>query len=244
MTLSRGEAVTPDGMHVPYTVFSNGAHPARVIVRGYGAYGIPVTDYLSSELERAWVAKGNAVVVPVLRGDGGRGKTWEEQGRGDYKARASSDLIAVVEDLRKRGIISISQRVDLLGISAGAFTSAKAALFRPDLFDAILLVSGALDLNVIGASQPADTAEFGPVAGGFERWFGAKPASGNAAPRFLLVHDVQDDRAIIENSIEFARYLKSLGYHGGLIETRGQGHGGIDDAKTIAAVMGFIAQNP
>ena len=46
--------------------------------------------------------------------------------------------------------------------------------------------------------------EYDESAGGFARWFGAKPAAKGPAPRFLLIHDQTDDRAIIQNSTNSA----------------------------------------
>ena len=233
------EAISIDGTRVPYTVISSTARPARAIIRGYGAYGVPVMNYLTSPFQRAWVAAGNAIVVPVLRGDAGPGAEWTKQGQNDLKERTTQDLIAVALDVRKRGTVQ-SDRIDLLGISAGAFSSAKAALRRPDLFDSVVLVSGELDLSILAENHSPNLEEYGESAGGFARWFGAKPAAKGPAPRFMLIHDQTDDRATIQNSTNFSGYLKSLGYHGALMSTQGQGHGAIQDTA-VPAVLEFIA---
>lgn len=233
------EAISKDGARVTYTILSTAARPARVMVRGYGAYGLAVTNYLASPLERAWVAAGNAIIVPVLRGDAGRGQEWIEQGQTDNKERTTEDLIAVALDVRKRGMVQ-SGRIDLLGVSAGAFSSAKAALRRPDLFDAIVLVSGELDLSILAKNQSPNLQEYGTAVGGFPRWFGAKPAGNGLAPRFLLIHDEIDDRATIEHTKNFSAYLKSLGYHGAGILTKGQGHGVVPN-DSVPTVLNFIA---
>ncbi|MCH4894553.1 prolyl oligopeptidase family serine peptidase [Sphingomonas sp. SFZ2018-12] len=232
----RHEARAPDGQTVSYAVLGDPSQGGRALVRAYGAYGEPAREWLTNSLEKAWIEQGGVVIVPVLRGDGGRDAAWAAQGRGNLKTRTVDDLLAVVEDVRRRGIGG-GGLVTVSGASAGAFVAAKAALRRPDLFRAAVLLSGALDLQVLAAGRDPNLAEFGSAEGGFPRWYGGVRAPAKQAPIFILVHDKGDERTLLANSQNFQVYAQSLGYRAGLLTTEGASHGDIDAPALTQVIM-------
>lgn len=204
-------AVSQDGTPVTYDVIGKPGRTGQIMIRPYGAYGLAPAKYLTRRLEQDWVAKGNRLVVPHLRGDAGP-QEWVEGGRGDYKARTTADLIAVAQDLKDREPGQV--RIDLVGISAGGFVAAKAAFARPDLFGHIVLVSAVLDLSVTQAQYEGnfDRAEFGSPEGRFEAWFGGDRAATEGAPAFIVLHGTADEIVPVQSTANFVTYARALGY--------------------------------
>ena len=145
--------------------------------------------------------------------------------------------MAVVNDASAHGVGAPGEYV-LSGSSAGAFVAAKAALTHPGMFRAVLLFAGALDLEALNGTR-TDVREFGDPAGGFDRWYSGIPAP-SVAPRFLLWHAENDQRAPVASSRSFARYITSLGYKGEMTISDRGGHlvGTRDD--TAAPALAFI----
>lgn len=201
----------PDGADISYDVLQRNGQVGRILIRPYGAYAMSPERFLARPLERDWVARGNTLVVPRLRGDDGP-PAWVEAGRGDHKQRAATDLVTVSEDVLRRH--PSASRVSLVGISAGAFVSARAALARPDLFDRVVLISGFLDLAISEAAAAGsfDRAEFGAPEGGFAAWLGGRPAPADAAPRFIVLHGSADEIVPVRSAASFVQYARSLGY--------------------------------
>ena len=220
-----------DGVEVSYDVLQRSGRVGRILVRPYGAYGMEPDRFLSRPFERDWVAQGNTLVVPRLRGDAGSPQ-WVEAGRGDLKQRAAGDLLAVSDDVLR--LHPSAARISLVGVSAGAFVSARAALTRPDLFDRVVLISGLLDL---GRSEAAvagsfDRAEFGSPQGGFADWLGGRPAPAGAAPKFIVMHGSADEIVPVRSTASFVQYARSLGY-----VVQGQSYEGIGHDLADAAYI-------
>ena len=209
----------PGGRTSRYVVLGIPGATGRVLVRPYGAFNLPVPEYALGEMERQWLARGGRILIPTLTGDGPSAA--DASGAGDYKTMATEDLVAVVNDAAARGTGSPGDYV-LIGSSAGAFVAARAALTHPQLFRAVVLFSGALDLEAL-ASTPTDVREFGDPGGGFERWYAGVPAPVRA-PRFLLWHAENDQRAPVAASRSFAGYITRLGYKGEMTISDRGGH--------------------
>ena len=213
------EVTSDDGREIEYTVIRNPNRVGRIMVRPYGAYGLVPQRHLANPLERDWVAMGNTLVVPRLRGDQGTA-SWSEEGRGDYKRRTTDDLFAVAEDVRAR--FADHGRLDLLGMSAGGFVAAKAALERPDLFNRIVLVSALLDLET--GDHSGQDAEFGLPDGGMAAWFGERRADTDVRPYFIVLHGDQDRITPFAGAASFVEFARGLGYEVRGLSYEGSGH--------------------
>ncbi|WP_332678240.1 alpha/beta hydrolase family protein, partial [Brevundimonas sp.] len=225
----------PQGRTPTYVVLGLPSASGRVLVRPYGAFNLPVQEYALSELERQWLGRGGRLLIPTLTGDERPGAG--PSGAGDYKAVTTDDLIAVVNDASARGVGTPGEYV-LSGSSAGAFVAAKAALTHPGMFRAVLLFAGALDLEALSGTR-TDVREFGDPVGGFDRWYSGIPAP-SVAPRFLLWHAENDQRAPVASSRSFARYITSLGYKGEMTISDRGGHMVGMREDTAAPALAFI----
>lgn len=238
LTLESFTVAADDGAEIPYVVLGLFEADGPVMIRPYGAFGVVVRTHAIDVLEQRWLQRGNRLVVPTLRGDGGS-RDWIFAGRGDYKARATADLLAVVQDLHRRGMDDPDRPV-LVGHSAGAVVSARAALSNPDLFSSVILISGGMDLSLL---ETVGEDEFGPKIAGFD-WMEAGPVPTADAPRFLLWHAQDDDRVPVESSTRFASFLKSLGYRGALTISDRGGHAPTLRNDTADAILEFIDHSP
>jgi predicted esterase len=230
-------SIVPDQQGSPaYVVIGLPGASGRVMIRPYGAFGLPVQRHALGALERRWLERGGRLIVPTLSGDDQMVGD-PRSSRGDYKAGATADLIAVVEDAVTRGIGESGTYV-LSGSSAGGFVAAKAALTRPDLFDSVLIFAGALDLSLLSNTR-TDVEEFGDPGGTFQDWYGGVAAPRNA-PEFLLWFAADDPRVPSDTGRRFAGYLRTLGYTGELtIGDRGGHTVGLRE-DTAGPALAFI----
>ena len=117
----------------------------RVLLEGYGAYGLPMREDFNivnvAAMERGWV-----IAQAAVRGGGQRGISWHEDGKLHKKFNSFNDFISCAEFL-------ISNRIthpNLLaakGSSAGGTLVGHSCLnMRPDLFRACILDVPFLDV--------------------------------------------------------------------------------------------------
>lgn len=223
VALRTSETWADDGARIVYRLIGLPDRPGRTMVRVYGAAGARALPVLQNDFERAWVEQGNTLVIPTLRGDGGPTRAWRTAGQGDYKKRTAADLNAVVRALEADRVAKPGEII-LAGVSAGGFTAAREALDHPEHYRAVILVSAALDINLLAAASPENVVEFGPPSGGFDDWFGAPKPAGDHAPLFLIVHAQDDDRVSVNNALSFVGFLKSKSYKGAMTLTETGGH--------------------
>ena len=223
VTLRTAETKADDGVRIVYRLIGAPERPGRTMVRVYGAAGVRALPVLQNDLERTWVEQGNTLVIPTLRGDGGPTEAWRTEGQGDYKKRTTADLNAVVRALEAGGVAKRGE-VILAGVSAGGFAAAREALDHPEHYKAAILVSAALDINLLAAESPENVVEFGSASGGFDDWFGAPKPAGDHSPLFLIVHAQDDDRVSVNNALSFVEFLKSKSYKGAMTLTETGGH--------------------
>jgi predicted esterase len=218
-----------DGRRLTYAVL--GQPGGQVLLRVYGAMGADNPRMATGAFESQWLSRGNRIVVADV-----------SRRRGDYKAEAAADTLAIAHDLVRR---SEARRGELVvaGTSAGANLAARAALAEPDLFAAALLFSGAYDLELLAASGVTNAADFGAASGGFATWYGGRQSRGEPI-RFLLVHGQDDDRVSGEHPGRMAAYLKSLGYQGKISITQTGGHAAGQTTTAADEAFRFLADLP
>ena len=244
LPIAHRSAPADDGETIPYAVLAGpGRKPGPLLIRVYGGNDLPALAMASTPFERLWLQRGGRLVVPTLRGDA-RFPPWRIRGGGDYQARAVKDLFSVIDDMTARGEARPGE-IDILGDSLGAFTAARAALTRPELFNAALLVSGALDLE-LQARQRSTTQGIGPATGGFKAWYGAAPNPRTCATvRFYAYTGGSDALVDQANSGNFTAYATGLGYSAHLQVYPRADHGLLNlpvVAETILLDLGDVAR--
>jgi len=157
-----------DGVDVPLTILypKNVARDgsAPLLLEAYGAYGISEAPEFWPSLA-VWLERGGVYAVAHVRGGGELGDDWHRGGYHATKPNSWRDLIAAAQWLIAERWTTPA-RLALLGSSAGGLTVSNAMVERPELFTAMVSLSGFHDAvrSEIGASGPANVPEFGTVA--------------------------------------------------------------------------------
>lgn len=125
-TLGCGMAKSADGTQVPYTVVSAVKNPKKLLVDGYGAYGISSRRCYPIRW-LSWLARGYAFAYSCPRGGRESGDTWYDAARTALrKHRTFEDVGAVIATIQKRVGISAKHTV-FFGRSAGGWLAARVA---------------------------------------------------------------------------------------------------------------------
>ena len=213
-----------DGAMVPLSIIHKKGVPLDgnnpTLLYGYGSYGITEEpDFNATRL--AWLERGGVFAVANVRGSAVYGQDWYKAGFKATKPNTWKDLIACAEYLIAQKYTS-TQRLGILGGSAGGILVGRAMTERPDLFAAVVPAVGVLD--AIRAETTANGVpnipEFGTVAK--EDEFRALLAmssyhhvkEGTRYPAVLLLHGVNDPRVDVWHSSKMAARLMSASTSG------------------------------
>ena len=164
-TISNLEAKARDGTMVPLSLIERKGvtGPQITLIEAYGSYGISeLADF--SVRRAAAMREGITYGVCHVRGGGELGEPWRLGGKDANKHNTWEDLIACGEFLVRRGTTA-SNKLFILGGSAGGITVGRALTARPDLFaGAIDLVPASNTLRAeFSANGPPNVPEFGTV---------------------------------------------------------------------------------
>lgn len=139
-TTERLMATAPDGAQVPISLVyrrglrRDGSHPALLV--GYGSYGYSYDPDFDSKwlslLERGFVC-----AIAHVRGGSELGRLWYEHGRLLHKMNTFTDFIACAEHLIAQGYTR-SDRLAIMGGSAGGLLVTAVTNLRPELFKAVV----------------------------------------------------------------------------------------------------------
>ncbi|MFS7974058.1 putative oligopeptidase B [Helianthus anomalus] len=160
--------ISSDGVTVPLTVVyshkrkKGGQNPG--LLHGHGAYGELLDKRWHSEL-KSLLDRGWVIAYADVRGGGGRGKRWHEDGRGTKKHNSINDYISCAKFLIEKEIVHRNKLAGW-GYSAGGLLVASAINCCPDLFRAAVLKVPFLDpvntlFSPILPLTPVDYEEFG-----------------------------------------------------------------------------------
>jgi cephalosporin-C deacetylase-like acetyl esterase len=124
--IHQGFAQSADGTKVPYMVVSATTCPTKMVVEGYGAYGMLIRrGYPLRWLP--WLKRGYAFVMTCPRGGRENGDPWYDGGRTALrKHHTFEDTAAVIQEVQARLKIS-PQRTIFFGRSAGGWLAARIA---------------------------------------------------------------------------------------------------------------------
>jgi oligopeptidase B len=157
-------ATAPDGVKVPISLVykkglvQNGKAP--MLLYGYGAYGISMDPAFSSD-RLSLLDRGFVYAIAHIRGGADLGKPWHEDGRILKKKNTFTDFIACAEHLIAEKYTS-SDRLAIMGGSAGGLLMGAVTNMRPDLFAVVVAKVPFVDaLNtMLDASLPLTVGEY------------------------------------------------------------------------------------
>lgn len=138
-----------DGTRVPMYIIQrvgllkNKRNP--VIIYGYGGYGVSLLPTFS--ISRCmWMRHFNGIyAIPNIRGGGELGEDWHNAGRKLNKQNVFDDFQAAAEYMIRKQY-STPERIAIMGGSNGGLLTGACLNQRPDLYGAVLILVGALDM--------------------------------------------------------------------------------------------------
>jgi len=245
-------ATSRDGTRVPYyLVRARGARPdgrGAALLSAYGGFGVSMLPtFLNAEFHTDFVrpvlAAGGLYVLANVRGGGEYGPAWHRAAQGRERLRGVEDLVAVAEDLVRRGWAE-RRRLGFVGASNGGLLAAAAATQRPDLWGAVLadvpltdmlrfheLLTGAVWIDEYGdprdAGDRAALAAFSPLHA---------VRDGIAYPPMLVTTSSSDDRVHPGHARRFAEALRQRGNPVLFHESGDSGHGGAASREAVATL--------
>lgn len=114
------------------------------LLTGYGAYGfIGYPTYNAANL--LWLERGGVLALANIRGGGEYGESWHQGAVREKKQNSFDDFIAAAEWLIENHYTNATH-LAAIGMSSGGLLVAASANQRPDLFKAIVVEAGLLDL--------------------------------------------------------------------------------------------------
>jgi oligopeptidase B len=157
-------ATASDGVKVPISLVykkglvQNGKAP--MLLYGYGAYGISMDPSFSSD-RLSLLDRGFVYAIAHIRGGADLGKPWHEDGRILKKKNTFADFIASAEHLIAQKYTS-SDRLAIMGGSAGGLLMGAVTNMRPDLFAVVVAKVPFVDaLNtMLDATLPLTVGEY------------------------------------------------------------------------------------
>jgi prolyl oligopeptidase len=227
-----------DGTRIPMFVTHrkglklDGSNP--VYLYGYGGFGVSLTPNFSPA-HGVWMERGGVYAVANLRGGGEYGEEWHQAGSKLKKQNVFDDFLVASEWLIESGYTSPG-KLAIAGYSNGGLLTASCMVQRPDLYGAVIVGVGVLDMLrfhkfTIGwgwtsdYGSPDNPEEFRAIYA-YSPLHNLKP--GTVYPPTLITTADHDDRVVPGHSFKFAAALQraNLGPSPTLIriETRA-GHG-------------------
>lgn len=227
--------------------------PLPLVVMPHG--GPEARDYFDFDrLAQGFASRGYLVFQPNFRGSGGFGKTFAEQGYGQWGLRMQDDVIDGVEALIKSGQVDPA-RICIVGASYGGYVALQGGAKRPDLFKCVVSRAGLSDLV---RSQKWEAEIFETDSPRYKYWLksvgdpkadaarlaAASPVTYAAdyQPPVLLMHGVNDWNVPIEQSRIMEKALKKAGKTVTLTEYPGahSGWGEVQEAKALTEMLVFV----
>jgi len=223
----------------------------RTYLHGYGGFNIPLPPEFHAE-QIAWMETGGVFAQPNLRGGGEYGKAWHDSGKLHHKQNVFNDFISAAEWLIANRYTQTA-RLAIHGSSNGGLLTGACLTQRPDLFGAVIVSVGVLDMLrfhkwTIGWAWVSDYGS-PDVADDFAYLLTYSPyhaiRAGETYPPTLITTGDHDDRVFPAHSFKFAAALQAAQGSPSPILIRVDvraGHGvGKPTAKTIAEIADIFA---
>ena len=211
-----------DGTKVPISVVYKKGTPldgsAPMLLAGYGSYGYPYPTGFS-HARVSLLDRGFVYAIAHIRGGGELGKPWHDEGRMEHKENTFTDFIAVTEHLIANGYTS-SDRLAIMGGSAGGLLMGAVVNMRPDLFGVVVSLVPFVDVlnTMLDDTLPLTVGEYEEWGNPNERdaYFRIKsycPYTNIGAhdyPTMLLRTSLNDSQVMYWES---AKYIAKLRAH-------------------------------
>ncbi len=186
-------------------------YPAVVFVYG-GPHSQNVRDvWQGPSLEQVLAHRGFVVWQLDNRGSAGRGHAWEAALYRELGVKEMADQQDGVRHLVSLGFVD-EARVGVYGWSYGGFLTLYSLLHAPDLFRAGVAGAPVTDwrnYDTIYTERymglPSENAE------GYRR-SAPVAAAANLKARLLLVHNLEDDNVLFQNTVQMADALQRAGH--------------------------------
>ena len=117
-----------------------------LLLEAYGYGGLTIAPTFDSS-RLSLLERGFIYAIAQVRGGGGMGRRWHEDGAGLRKMNSFTDFIACAEYLIAQRYTS-ADRIAMMGTSAGGLLVGAVANMRPDLFKAVIAKVPWVDLIV------------------------------------------------------------------------------------------------
>jgi len=255
----RIHAAAPDGTQVPMSIVykkgleHDGNNPT--LLYGYGSYGATIDATFSSN-RFSLLDRGFVFAIGHIRGGTDMGREWYEDGKMLNKKNTFTDFIACAEHLIKEGFTS-SQKLAIMGGSAGGLLVGACVTMRPDLFKAVICKVPFVDVvtTMNDPSIPLTTLEYDQWGNPedkeyYEYMLSYSPYDNIRAteyPHMLITTGLNDPRVAYWEPAKFAAKLRELKTDDNLIvlyTNYDSGHAGAsgryDFLKEVAQDFAFL----
>lgn len=215
-------ATAGDGTEVPISLVYKKGTPldgsAPMLLAGYGSYGYPYPTAFSHS-RVSLLDRGFVYAIAHIRGGGELGKRWHDQGRMASKENTFTDFISVAEHLVAKGYTS-TDKLAIIGGSAGGLLMGAVANLRPDLFGVVVSLVPFVDVlnTMLDDSLPLTVGEYEEWGNPNERdaYFRIKsycPYTNLAArdyPTMLVRTSLNDSQVMYWEPAKYVAKLRSL----------------------------------
>lgn len=253
ISVTRHEAVSPDGERIPYVQIGpeDKSGNAPVHMTGYGGFGLSEEATYNAAMGKLWLERGGTCVIAHIRGGGEFGTPWHDAGRLAGKAKSHDDFAAIAADLVKRGL-TVPGRIAAEGGSNGGLLVANMLVRYPERFGALFCTIPLTDMRryaklLAGASWMAEYGDPEKVEDwAFMEKFSAYhlAETGRPYPPILIASSKADDRVHPGHGRKFTAKLQAMGYAAYYYEPATGGHSygkdSTEKAEFIALGLGFL----
>jgi len=200
-------------------------------VYGYGGYDVPLTPRYEPLFGKLWLEPGGVYVHAYLRGGGERGPLWHQGPMLRNRQQPFDDMIAVVEDLERRGYTS-PEHLGIMGRSNGGLMVAAVMTQVPEKLGAVVVGGPLIDMLRFHLLPPGAswTGEYGdpedPGMRSFLQSYSPYHQLRRDAryPTPLIITSTWDDRVLPGHARRFAARLEALGHDVYYFEDEQGGH--------------------
>jgi prolyl oligopeptidase len=251
MSVEQHHATSADGERIPYFVVTpagyepDGTRPT--LLSAYGGFEVSRTPFYSGIIGSAWLQRGGVYVLANIRGGGEFGPRWHQAALREHRQRAFDDLIAVAEDLVKRGVTS-PRHLGIRGGSNGGLLVGAVMVQRPELFNAVVCQVPLLDMRryhrlLAGASWMAEYGDpDNPEDWAFlSRYSPYQNVAADAGyPMAFFTTSTRDDRVHPGHARKMVAKMLAQGHEVLYYENIEGGHGGAANLKQQAYIDALI----